>query len=417
MLQISSQTSDSSSTFSTGGEQSPPKVHESLPVPNDSNLTLNESDRSYFLAYNRSVVNDLQFPQPVPSSFANPIVSAPPVSFPSLEEDVGMKRSSSTESNASSRATRRRQEQVVQASRKIAPKLSDDEASMSRQASASGHQMIRIRSADGSSKEVVPIEKAPYVRPTHDKVKCDRCDEHPDGFRGAHELQRHTERAHSLVRKAWICVDISTDKKFLASCKACRNKKRYNAYYNAVAHLRRIHFNPKQKGRKGKGKPDEHRGGKGGGDFPSIDIVKEWMREIDEVVPENMPPYNDDELDINSVAMNQLVNEFEAPKMLSSYSEAPNHSNDGNYGILSNTIHPNTTSLLASSAPIQMQPYDHNIYQLPEQVPVISTSDVLDLSCDVSMNDTFAPFDMSPLDNLPPFGESNDSNFDYFPTL
>ena len=420
MMQIKSTSSDISSTFSTGEEHSPTvEAYESLNVNsfNDSQISLYESDRPCF-PHTGYVVNELQFPKSAPCSLADPVVSAPPVSFHSIEEDVSMKRSSSTESNASSRATRRRQEQVAQASRKIAPKLPDDEASMSRQSSTSGHQMIRIQSADGSSKEVMPIEKAPYVRPTHDKIKCQQCDEHPEGFRGPHELQRHTERAHSVVRKAWVCVDISTDKKFLASCKACRNRKRYNAYYNAVAHLRRIHFNPKQKGRKGKAKPEEHRGGKGGGDSPPIDIVKEWMQEIDEVVPENLPQF-EDELDIDNVVPSEANNSFASPNTQASYSEVSKHEYldslvPQTHSSAANTVHAKAHPFFASSAPLPTQAFMPNRHQSQEQVAVTCNPDMFELFLDVRMDNTYVPFDMSPLDVLPPFGESNDSNASYF---
>lgn len=405
MMHIKSNNSDLSSTFSTGEDHSPlVEAYESLNEFNDSQISLSESDRSRFPAHTGYVVNDLQFPKSNPCSLTDPFVSAPAVSFHSIEEDVSMKRSSSTESNVSSRATRRRQEQVAQASRKIAPKLLDDETSMSRQSSVSGHQMIRIHSADGSSKEVVPIEKAPYVRPTHDKIKCQQCDEHPEGFRGPHELQRHTERAHSVVRKAWVCVDISTDKKFLASCKACRNKKKYNAYYNAVAHLRRIHFNPKQKGRKGKAKPEEHRGGKGGGDHPPIDIVKMWMQEIDEVVPENLPPYEEEDVNIDE------VDNFESPNTQASYGEMSNHEYTDSlvahtHSGAANTVYPQPSPFLATSAPMPTQAYTHNRHQSQEQVPVTCNSDMFDLFLDVTMENAFSPYDMSPLplDVLPPF--------------
>jgi hypothetical protein len=84
---------------------------------------------------------------------------------------------------------------------------------------------------------------------------------------------------HARVRKVWVCVDISCDKKFLANCKACRNGKRYNANYNAAAHLRRTHFNPRQRGRGDCGKDGEKRGGQGGGNQPPMEVLKLWMRE------------------------------------------------------------------------------------------------------------------------------------------
>ena len=186
----------------------------------------------------------------------------------------------STVSSNDSRHLRRDREIIAQSSRRIAPKEECRGAS-------SRHQMLRLRSQDGSSKDVGVITKQPYVRPTHPKTYCDRCTEHPQGFRGEHELRRHQERAHATVRKVWICVDNSPDKKFLANCKHCRNHKQYNAYYNAAAHLRRAHFNPRKRGRKGK--HDEKRGGIGGGDKPPMEELKQyWMRELDVPNPSSL---------------------------------------------------------------------------------------------------------------------------------
>jgi nucleoside phosphorylase len=100
----------------------------------------------------------------------------------------------------------------------------------------------------------------------------------PQGFHGEHEFRRHIDRLHSPLRKIWVCVDISLDKAFLANCKACRNGKRYSANYNAAAHLRRVHFNPKRRGR-----------GHGGYLAPPMEVLKHWMEERVELVPENVP--------------------------------------------------------------------------------------------------------------------------------
>jgi len=194
-----------------------------------------------------------------------------------------MKRSSSNQSSSStsstrSRSSRRRKEQLAQSARRIAPKASEaDVAVIIRQ--ASDHKMMRIKSKDGTTKEVAAIAKAPYIRPTHPKMKCTQCNDHPEGFRGEHELRRHVDRAHASTKKMWITVDHSPDRTFLANCNACRNGKKYGAYYNAAEHLRRAHFNPRKRGRKGKG--GEKRGGKGGGDYPPMDELKQhWIRAV-----------------------------------------------------------------------------------------------------------------------------------------
>ena len=273
------------SDWSLVGEQSPHRVKRSLDSPNDSSVSLLNSNLSHFPEPMGGVVNNSNYSNSsIPSVIAAPIPSSL-----NSQEHFDMHRSTSSESNASSqsRVSRRRLEQIAQSSRPIAPKLSDDEIAMSRQSSLE-HRMIRIKSADGYIKEVMPISKTSHSRPIHEKVKCAKCNEKPDGFRGPHELQRHIDRAHRMLRKAWVCVDVSQNKDFLASCKACRQNKTYGAYYNAAAHLRRTHFNKRQKGRKGKGKTEEKRGGKGGGEYPPMDVLKMWMKEIDEFVPENM---------------------------------------------------------------------------------------------------------------------------------
>ncbi|KAG6162724.1 hypothetical protein E4U11_002486 [Claviceps purpurea] len=116
--------------------------------------------------------------------------------------------------------------------------------------------------------------RAAYHRPPVRRVYCDKCDEHLEGFRGEHELKRHTDAKHAAFVRRWVCFEPDNVRQLaprpevsLSSCKACMAQKQYGAYYNAAAHLRRAHFSP-------------HRGGKASGDWPSMSVLKEWMREV-----------------------------------------------------------------------------------------------------------------------------------------
>lgn len=211
-------------------------------------------------------------------------------------EDLAMSRKMSSDSAdfSKSRISRRSQEQAALSTRPLAPK--EHAESMSRQhssspSSSSGSEMARQISADGSK---IAISKAKYQRPTHEKIKCTLCNMKPDGYRGPHELRRHVENKHGETRKVWVCVDRSPDRKFLSNCKQCREKKRYGAYYNAACHLRRIHWNPREKGKK-TDKSGKARGGNGGGDYPPMDTLKLWMEEIN--VPITSGIEDDDEED------------------------------------------------------------------------------------------------------------------------
>jgi hypothetical protein len=195
--------------------------------------------------------------------------------------------SNSSISFSQSRLQQSRLEQITQLSRPIMPTPADNVYWSN---AAPEHKVIRVDSSDGTLKEITQILKAPYVRPMHPKSYCQYCDDHKDGFRGEHELRRHIDRAHKNTGKVWVCVDISPDKKFLANCKACRNKKTYGAYYNAAAHLRRAHFNPYKRGRGGRGKDDEKRRA---GCFPSMEVLKQWMYETVEEVGRNKSPVSE----------------------------------------------------------------------------------------------------------------------------
>ncbi|KAF4457852.1 hypothetical protein F53441_291 [Fusarium austroafricanum] len=125
------------------------------------------------------------------------------------------------------------------------------------------------------------------------RVYCDKCNEHPDGFRGDHELRRHIDAKHSATVKRWVCKEPKNQVPSspqpvipLSRCKACLAQKRYGAYYNAAAHLRRAHFRP-------------HRVGKASGDWPSMSVLKDWMREVRQSVdvPEEHISSGEDDID------------------------------------------------------------------------------------------------------------------------
>ncbi|KAJ8132834.1 hypothetical protein O1611_g786 [Lasiodiplodia mahajangana] len=125
----------------------------------------------------------------------------------------------------------------------------------------------------------------PYKKPKTVRVFCDQCDVHSEGFRGEHELRRHKDAEHRQRVKKFICVDPSTNGLNvetpitlpLEDCRACRSQKKYGAYYNAAAHLRRKHFQ-KKPSRSTRG--TERRGGKGSGDWPPMSELSRWMKEI-----------------------------------------------------------------------------------------------------------------------------------------
>ena len=122
-----------------------------------------------------------------------------------------------------------------------------------------------------------------YTAPSQPRILCRLCSAHPKGFQCEKDLRKHMDQAHPTKRKVWIVVDISADKLFLARCKACSTGKKYGAYYNAAAHLRRVHFNPRKRGQLLKTV-------KGGSDNPPMDVLRKWMKEVEEVGESRLIP-------------------------------------------------------------------------------------------------------------------------------
>lgn len=401
MLKLNSQTSNAISEQSLSEHTSP--LDPQSFTTRDSQDAKPSATNAAQLASPTSTIYDSAWPAQQSYEFSTLTTSPLPPSASSPETPMKRSSSAETDGSGSSEASKGSQGMNSSSTRRLAPKIQTAAQFMSRQSPSSGHEVIRTRSADGSVKEVVPIAKAPYVRPYHDKIKCTQCNAKPDGFRGEHELRRHTERAHGIHRKAFVCVDISPNHNFLVGCKACESKKKYNAYYNAAAHLRRVHFNPKQKGCKGKSKHGEGRGGKGGGDWPPMEIVKEWMVEIDEVVPHDMPAYEDmeEEDDISPLSLqgSALAQPNTLTRTLSANVLCPPplgiHMSSGTCGST-------TAPAFSFPAPVHGPPvYDNSSLHLsqPSDPQAVASSGFLDLSLDVDASrsgEPMAPWDMSP---------------------
>ncbi|QIW98186.1 hypothetical protein AMS68_003704 [Peltaster fructicola] len=187
---------------------------------------------------------------------------------------VSMSRTGSNNSASStaSRASERRQRQIQNGKRQ--PLVSKNELGSSSKARAATKK---------SEKQAITRVTRPRQRPR--KHVCTQCDP-PADFHGAHELRRHEDRAHPGSRQVvWVCeqpADQDHPARPLDKCKACTDGRKYNAYYNAAAHIRRAHFFPRPRGRRPRGELRPSRAGKAGGDEPRIGLLKNqgWIKPI-----------------------------------------------------------------------------------------------------------------------------------------
>ena len=324
-------------------DASPYQSSTSLTPTNDFKPSATEKDTSYLFRHMDGTMDSASTTQ----------LHTPAMAIPSsvVVQDMNMQRTVSNNTHSS---------HPPQSSRCIAPKAtegvpmsreSSSASSMSSSSSTSGHSMKRIVSADGLEKDVYEIPRIRREVQTSEKIRCKLCNDRPDGYRGEHEIRRHVSRAHTPRRVAFVCIDISSDNKFLANCKACRNQKKYNADYNAAAHLRRAHWNPK-KDRKAKGsEAGEKREGYSGGTEPPMEELRGWMRQIeideaDNELPPKTSPVDDGSRQSfmpapPSIATNDILNgSVSAPSDFGAYINsvsAPiampaNNNNNNNHG-------------------------------------------------------------------------------------
>ncbi|PKS13070.1 hypothetical protein jhhlp_000411 [Lomentospora prolificans] len=190
----------------------------------------------------------------------------------------------STASYQGRRAKEALERQIQNGSRiAIAPREgSEDVKSTSKRADSTGSSPSKC-SASAKRHSTIAHQ---YQRRKQPKVFCDKCNEYPDGFRGEHELRRHTNSKHAKLVAKWVCRDPTSvgrkpgiDAMYpLSKCKACLSTKKYGAYYNAAAHLRRAHFRKRTaRGKKRAENRDNRKAKQQDSSWPPMADLKHWM--------------------------------------------------------------------------------------------------------------------------------------------
>ncbi|KHN94239.1 key lime pathogenicity protein [Metarhizium album ARSEF 1941] len=252
--------------------------HDPLrPSDAENHCAISTVSETYFLAIgSRFSMNGQEYP---PATGNAPLLLPTSVSQ-SMERSISNTSTSSAKS-AGSNAERRAREALTRT-------LQNGKTNVIRPKADSTPTATNPTAAPQRKAGKMALQKTPYQRPKGPKVFCRFCKDHPDGFRGDHELRRHLNAKHKGVVKKYVCRDPATvgltsgvqALQPLSDCKACSSGKKYGAYYNAAAHLRRTHFKPKAPRGKNKKPNDEKRGGKGGGDWPAMSELKLWFKEV-----------------------------------------------------------------------------------------------------------------------------------------
>ncbi|PTB75191.1 hypothetical protein M440DRAFT_1392643 [Trichoderma longibrachiatum ATCC 18648] len=117
------------------------------------------------------------------------------------------------------------------------------------------YQRTMSELAAREARRAARLAKRATQRPRGPKLRCPNCNEHPSGFRGRHELERHTRAKHNQQAARFRCVPpphgavlpkgLRVYQPF-DGCKNCSARKQYNSEQNAIDHLRRRHFSPKK---------------------------------------------------------------------------------------------------------------------------------------------------------------------------